>query len=284
MITRTGHSTKKIVPIANETKKTGTVIPAKDAVNNNESDNTTTGKQIPGNEKIINKKESTDNENINEDATNLIQPGQKENKELSKDFVRIKKNKENSELTSQKNKQSVKQIISLTVNKKKQTTPDLAKRITTDSKEIRTLIGNLTKEKRNFDLATGMITLKKIDTRSFIAMQNPIVPGFKMPAAIDSLLKNNLAKNTDLKRIHHFKPYWTLTGLVAYDRVNYKLDSDEPNAITSIQHREVHEPSFSVGILATRQLKEKWGLQTGLVYSNTAIGISPQKKIGRAHV
>jgi hypothetical protein len=39
----------------------------------------------------------------------------------------------------------------------------------------------------------------------------------------------------------------------------------------------VHEPSFSVGMLATRQLKEKWGLQTGLIYSNTAIGISPQK-------
>ena len=115
-------------------------------------------------------------------------------------------------------------------------------------------------------------------------MPPPVLPAssrvvalFKMSPVIDSFLKTNSPKNYILKRIHHFKPYWTITGLATYDRVNYKLDSDLPSNITTIQHREVHEPSFSVGLLATRQLKERWGLQTGLIYSNTAIGISPQK-------
>ncbi len=85
--------------------------------------------------------------------------------------------------------------------------------------------------------------------------------------------------NKNSKRIHHFKPYWLLTALATYDQVNYKLDSDVPNAITSIRHQEDHEPSFSASILATRQFKEKWGLQTGLIYSNVNIGISQQKLV-----
>lgn len=274
--TDAGHSTKKIIPVAIGTKKTDTGTSARDAVNDQGSDNITTGKQIPENRKIVSKKESPGNENINDDANELIQPGQKENKDLNKDLVGIKKNKENSELTAQKNKQSAKQIISLAGNKKMETSPGLSKRGNTDNKDVRTPVENPTKEKRNFDPAIEKINLAKINSRS-AGMPHPIAIGFKMPAIIDSLLKNNIAKNTGQKRIHHFKPYWTFTGLLTYDRVNYKLDSDQPNAISSIQHREVHEPSFSVGILTTRQLKEKWGLQTGLVYSNTAIGISPQK-------
>ena len=265
--TDAGHSTKKTV-----TKKINTGTPGKDAVNDQGSDNTKTGKQIPENGKIVSKKESTDNENVNDNADELISPNQKENRELNKDLVLIKKNKENSELTAQKNKQSAKQINSITGNKEKEPTPGLSKPGNTDKKDVSTSGENLTKEKRSFEPA-----IEKINNRPFISMQNPMATVFKMPAAIDSFLKNNTAKNTGQKRIHHFKPYWTITGLVSYDRVNYMLDSDQPNAITSIQHREVHEPSFSVGILATRQLKEKWGLQTGLVYSNTAIGISPQK-------
>lgn len=271
--TGAGYSPKKIV-----TNKTNAGTPGKDAVNDQGSGNTTTGKQIPENGKIVNKKESTDKKNANDNTDELIQPGQKENTELNKDLVRIKKNKENSELTSQKNKQSAKQIISLTGNKKREPTPGLSKQnITDNKKDVRTSEENLTKEKRSFDPAIEKINLAKNNSRSFTGMQHPSAIGFKMAAIIDSLLKSNIATSTGQKRIHHFKPYWTITGLATYDGVNYKLDSDQPNAISSIQHREVHEPSFSVGILATRQLKEKWGLQTGLIYSNTAIGISPQK-------
>lgn len=73
------------------------------------------------------------------------------------------------------------------------------------------------------------------------------------------------------------EPHWLLTPFVSYDQVNYKLDSDMPNNITSIKHREVHEPSFSAGIMAARQLQNQWSLQSGIIYSYHAIGISPQK-------
>jgi hypothetical protein len=68
-----------------------------------------------------------------------------------------------------------------------------------------------------------------------------------------------------------------ITPFVSYEQVGYNLDSDDPLAVNSIKHREVHEPSFSGGILATRQFTEHWGLQSGIVYTSTQIGISPQK-------
>jgi len=74
-----------------------------------------------------------------------------------------------------------------------------------------------------------------------------------------------------------FEPYWLVTAFGSYDMLNYKLESDIPNNISTIKHREVHEPSFSSGILATRQITRQWGLQTGLVFSFAAIGIQPHK-------
>jgi hypothetical protein len=225
----TGHSIKKI--IANETKKTGTSIPAGNIVNDKNSASTTAGKQIAVDDKIVSEKERADTKNSNADVNELTPAGLDKNKKINKDIVRFKENKESGESA-----------------------------------------GNLTKEKRNF-----APVIEKINTRPVVSIQKATATGLKIPAVIDSLLKNSIAKNITQERIHHFKPYWTVTCVVTYDRLNYKMDSDEPNAITSIKHREVHEPSFSVGILATKQIKEKWGLQTGLVYSNTAIGISPQK-------
>lgn len=272
--TGSGHSTKKIAPIAKDSQITESGVTATDIVNDKSSASTTIGKQVPGNEKIVNEKVSTGNENRNANTNDLIQqPGQEKNKEIDKNLASIKKSKENSKSIFEKNKQPAKQITSLTTIKKKHTIPDLSKRDSNDIKirEAGTPIENLTKEKRNFDPV-----IEKNNTWPVINMQRPIATGLKIPA-IDSLLKNSIVKNINNERIHHFKPYWTLAGVVTYDRLNYKLDSDEPNAITSIKHREVHEPSFSVGVLATWQLKEKLGLQTGLVYSNTAIGINPQK-------
>jgi hypothetical protein len=74
-----------------------------------------------------------------------------------------------------------------------------------------------------------------------------------------------------------FRPYWQLTLFTSYDQTGYRLDSDDPVAIGNIKHNEVHEPSFSAGLLLTRQFTRRWSLQSGLVYSHTAIGISPQK-------
>jgi hypothetical protein len=79
------------------------------------------------------------------------------------------------------------------------------------------------------------------------------------------------------KEREFFKPFWMMTGFASYDQAGYQLDSDEPSAITSIKHREAHEPSFSLGFLLTRQLTDRWGLQSGVVYTNTTIGMKPQK-------
>ena len=68
-----------------------------------------------------------------------------------------------------------------------------------------------------------------------------------------------------------------LSAFSSYDRANYRLVSDLPGNITKVRHNEVHEPSFSVGILATRQIKKHWAFQTGVVYSRISIGINPQK-------
>ncbi|WP_276503641.1 outer membrane beta-barrel protein [Terrimonas pollutisoli] len=267
--TGSGHSTKKII-----TKKNDAATPAKETINARDAGNQNTDKSIPGDEELSTK-EKTTNKTIADDAKKYAQPKQKENSDHDIDPVTIEKKQQDNKLAVQKNKQFTRQIKSLAGNK--ETIPDPSKSdIIVNAATIRSR-ENLTKEKRNFAPLVEAIKLIKIDARSFAGTQDPIASGFKIPASIDSVLKNDAAKNISSKRIHHFKPFWTLTGLATYDRVNYKLDSDQPNAITSIQHREVHEPSFSVGILATRQLKERWGVQTGLIYSNTAIGISPQK-------
>lgn len=74
-----------------------------------------------------------------------------------------------------------------------------------------------------------------------------------------------------------FRPYWQLNIFSSYEQVGYQLDSDDRATLNNIKHSEVHEPSFSGGILATRFFNKHWGIQTGLIYSYTAIGISPQK-------
>jgi hypothetical protein len=98
-----------------------------------------------------------------------------------------------------------------------------------------------------------------------------------IPILSDSFSKTKGAKKRQQKKASNFKTDWLITGVASYDQVNYKLDSDLPGAINNIRHREEHEPSFSGGFLVARQIKKHWALQTGLIYSYTAIGISPQK-------
>lgn len=93
----------------------------------------------------------------------------------------------------------------------------------------------------------------------------------------NSPLTANKANDSQKKKTKPFKPFWLTTPFVSYDQAGYRLDSDEPSAITSIKFREAYEPSFSVGLLLTRQLAPRFGLQSGLIYSNSAIGMKPQK-------
>lgn len=81
-----------------------------------------------------------------------------------------------------------------------------------------------------------------------------------------------------------FKPYWSMTAYIANDWAHYILDNDiqdnnglPDNDKDEINSREKHEPSFSAGLMATWQFSKNIALKTGLIYSNTAIGIDPQK-------
>lgn len=96
-------------------------------------------------------------------------------------------------------------------------------------------------------------------------------------ATNDSLLKNSIVKNSKEKSGKFFSPFSMLSAFASYENAGYRLDSDAPVNISNIKHSEIPEPSFSLGVLFTRQLKKHLGLQTGLIYSQTDIGISPQK-------
>jgi hypothetical protein len=102
---------------------------------------------------------------------------------------------------------------------------------------------------------------------------------FQLPpvAVSNSPLKPGNEKAAAKKKTNPFKPFWMITPFVSYEQVGYKLDSDDPLAANIIKHREVHEPSFSGGLLIARQFTNRWSLQSGVVYTSTQIGISPQK-------
>jgi hypothetical protein len=92
-----------------------------------------------------------------------------------------------------------------------------------------------------------------------------------------SPLFTNKNNNPEKKKINSFKPFWTISPFVSYDQVGYQLDSDEASAVNSIKFREANEPSFSIGSLLGWQLTQRFSLQSGIVYRNTAIGMKPQK-------
>ena len=93
----------------------------------------------------------------------------------------------------------------------------------------------------------------------------------------NSPLTANKANDSQKKKATSFKPFWMANPFISYDQAGYRLDSDDPSAISSIRFREANEPSFSTGLLLTRQITPRFGLQSGLIYSNSAIGMKPQK-------
>lgn len=101
----------------------------------------------------------------------------------------------------------------------------------------------------------------------------------------DSVLAKSLVINQTRKGKIKFKPYWSVTGFASNDWAKYKLENDvEDNNGQPAQDekeiiakRERHEPSFSTGIMVTRQFTKNLAVKTGLIYSNTAITINPQE-------
>lgn len=94
----------------------------------------------------------------------------------------------------------------------------------------------------------------------------------------------NSALSKNKKSSPVFKPFWSLTAFVSNEWGEYKLDNDEHDNTGNqqdekeeISRREKHEGSYAVGLFATRQFSKHIGLKTGLIYTNTAINISPQE-------
>ncbi|MFI5185392.1 MAG: outer membrane beta-barrel protein [Chitinophagales bacterium] len=119
-------------------------------------------------------------------------------------------------------------------------------------------------------------SFEKIQTAQIGLTQLHYIPQIYLKIMNDSFSLSSAAKTGKQNLGNKFKPYWTVSGFTAYDWSNYRLDNDLQTA-QKIQHRETHQPSLSGGVLVTKQLTNKFGLETGLIYSRTSIGISPQK-------
>lgn len=106
----------------------------------------------------------------------------------------------------------------------------------------------------------------------------------KKPALPVINTTTNMAQLKNKKSSGSFKPFWSVTAFASNDWGQYKLDNDvqdntgnQQDEKEEINHREKHEGSYSAGVFATRQFNKHIGLKTGLIYSNTTIGISPQE-------
>lgn len=115
---------------------------------------------------------------------------------------------------------------------------------------------------------------------------SPLVTGITLKAPLLPALVTtaNTAQPKKKKSPSVFKPFWSATAFASNDWGQYQLDNDvqdnsgnQQNEKEEISRREKHEASYSAGVMVTRQFTKHLGLKTGLVYSNTAIGISPQE-------
>lgn len=266
--TGAGYSVKKII-----TRKT--ITPSADEKKKEAKDQNSSFRRNETKEPYFTDKEIANKKEDNKETA--IAPDDNKNKNTDQKDIAAPKNvnavgakdQPANKIDSQKNISAGGNINMLAKNKR--TRSKIVNNKLTDKSSELIQPKQLPEEKMN---SAGIVTAKTNQPEIARAINTIVAP--QLTNTRNSLLlKNN--SNTSIKGISLFNAYWMLTGFVSYDRVNYKLDSDVPATINSIKHREVHEPSYSGGLLATRQFRKKWVLQTGLIYSNTAIGISPQK-------
>ena len=235
--------------------------------NNTAVDNT--NKDEPGsfNKDALNDSVDITISRIAEDDNILTQPGQKETTVPAitglDNVTGPIKNYSVNKIERQTNEFINKSSNTFTVNEKNLFQSGIDKNLN------RSLISNnsVPKEKANPLQESQKISISEI--ASWLVNN---IKQLQSPAISDTVLKNTKQKK---KRV--LKSFWMITAFASYDRIGYKLDSDEPSAISSIKYREAHEPSFSLGLLMTRQFSSRWGLQSGIIYANSAIGMKPQK-------
>jgi hypothetical protein len=112
---------------------------------------------------------------------------------------------------------------------------------------------------------------------------------FSNKSSGEAINRNISAKFIDPDNINPTRPKWTLSAFASSEWAGYRLDNDPPNNIASSQNqnkedeadlinaRERHQSSYSTGIFVSRQLDTKWGLKSGLIFSQTSISIIPQE-------
>lgn len=136
----------------------------------------------------------------------------------------------------------------------------------------------------NFLEMPGIPVLNKIDLHKIEL--SPFSPGniFIKPSPLLNRINTPAVPNLAKKENKKFKSYWAATPFISADWAMYQLDNDVPDNTgngqdekTQVNKREKHESSLSTGIMVTKQLSKHIGVKTGIIYSNTAIGISPQE-------
>lgn len=163
-----------------------------------------------------------------------------------------------------------KNIHPAVLRKTKKNRTAMASHISTSKKEL---------QRKDQYATTGPITVLSVeehDINNVIARHLDHSEPTFLNIINDSASINNKSETPAAKHIDYFKPQWTIGGYLSADFAGYRLDKDQPT-ILEIKKHEEHQPSFSEGILIARQFKRRWSLQSGLIYSNTSIAISPQK-------
>lgn len=262
-----GHSYKR-TEIKNTTSSSGKK--GKGIYQNPTSEKTNNNNLDSYNKKTTKKKSEDTNQEVTGVDNKLNNPRQKNSTVQlvlkNNNTIVPHKNYQANKIKEQRKAYVRKQLESFKVVAKTET-PDIQPTIKKTLNKPLTKADPLPEEKNNLTNLSKTIGITK-------KAQLPVntITSTQLPPINDSLLKSSTVKKQKI-----FKPFWMITGFASYDRAGYKLDSDEPNAISSIRYREAHEPSFSGGILLTRQLTSFWALQSGLTYSKIAIGMKPQK-------
>lgn len=130
------------------------------------------------------------------------------------------------------------------------------------------------------------LSISPITSITRIEISKPAITDLKIKEPVLPVINTtaSIAQSKKKKSSSSFKPFWSVTAFASNDWGQYTLDNDvhdntgnQQDEKEEINHREKHEGSYSAGVLATRQFSKHIGLKTGLIYSNTAIGISPQE-------
>lgn len=132
----------------------------------------------------------------------------------------------------------------------------------------------------------GKRFISPITSIARIEISKPAILDLKIKEPVFPVLNTTTSTTSSKKKkpASSFKPFWSVTAFASNDWGQYTLDNDvhdntgnQQDEKEEINRREKHESSYSAGIFATRQFTKHLGLKTGLIYSNTAIGISPQE-------